>query len=355
MAGGKFSFLGKKIDLPGSKSDDTEAVKTDAERSDHAESGDAKPSAKKKPTTVWGHIVQITPIALTILATALAGMSNSEMTQSMYRRTLAGEYEAKASGQWAYFQAKRIRGTNLEGTVALLRGVQHVRPFDGNEFSADLASSMRLLTKLSAGSTDSAKATWAKYVKWLTDAQSPDQDAEIPRRPRSPEDSRSAATRHRGFSQSDARHTDDGPKALGSGMRRLSKTGPPVVDFEQASRSPKRIPTRSAKPAPPVDQSGEKLRDRQALLAVEAKPLLRATNGDEPTDDRSKAAAALETKLGQFSHERGIQPSWISTPGAIAANRNTIKRSFAELLGIASGPGWLRVGRESPPKPQLFL
>ncbi len=132
---------------------------------------DKAPPAKQ-PTTVWGHIVQITPIVLTVLATALAGWSSSEMTQSMYCRTLAGQYQAKAGDQWAFFQAKRIRSASLDGTIALLRSLGHVEPLDGERLKASLASTLRLLTHLSASTADSATAVQAKFEKWLAAAQS---------------------------------------------------------------------------------------------------------------------------------------------------------------------------------------
>src|ERR1700676_3862059 len=84
---------------------------------------EVKSPPEKPPTTLWGHVVQITPIVLTVLATALAGLSSSEMTQSMYCRTLAGQYQAKAGDQWAFFQAKRIRSASLDGTIALLHSL----------------------------------------------------------------------------------------------------------------------------------------------------------------------------------------------------------------------------------------
>lgn len=76
-----------------------------------------------KHTGVWGTILTTTPIVLTILATAFAGLSSSEMTQSMYYRSLAAQHQSKAGDQWAFFQAKRTRGTSFETTVQLLQGL----------------------------------------------------------------------------------------------------------------------------------------------------------------------------------------------------------------------------------------
>ena len=63
------------------------------------------------------------PVALTVLATVLAGLSSSEMTRSMYYRSLAAQEQSKAGSQWEFFQAKRIRGTTLETSGDLLRSL----------------------------------------------------------------------------------------------------------------------------------------------------------------------------------------------------------------------------------------
>jgi hypothetical protein len=87
-------------------------------------------AALEAPKGAWGSILTMTPIVLTILATAFAGLSSSEMTQSMYFRSLAAQHQSKAGDQWAFFQAKRIRGTNLEMTVQLLQSLAHPLEFD---------------------------------------------------------------------------------------------------------------------------------------------------------------------------------------------------------------------------------
>src|SRR5206468_2976576 len=55
-----------------------------------------------------------TPIVLTVVATGLAGLSTSEMTLAQYHRSLAAQNQSKASDQWGFFQAKRLRGTGME-------------------------------------------------------------------------------------------------------------------------------------------------------------------------------------------------------------------------------------------------
>src|SRR6516225_614848 len=72
------------------------------------------PATKPPVTGLWGGILTVTPVVLTVLATILAGLSNSEMTQAQYHRSLAAQYQSKVGDQWAFFQAKRIRGSSLE-------------------------------------------------------------------------------------------------------------------------------------------------------------------------------------------------------------------------------------------------
>ena len=63
---------------------------------------------KKK---LWEIVLTSTPVLLTVIATLLASRSSGELTQSQYARTIAGQNQSKAGDQWAFFQAKRIRGT----------------------------------------------------------------------------------------------------------------------------------------------------------------------------------------------------------------------------------------------------
>jgi len=84
--------------------------------------GDSSVAAKK---TLWGVILSSTPVILTVVATILAGLSSSEMTQSQYHRALAAQNQSKASDQWTFFQFKRTRGQEmkvaLDGLPALSR------------------------------------------------------------------------------------------------------------------------------------------------------------------------------------------------------------------------------------------
>jgi hypothetical protein len=85
---------------------------------------DAEPA---KPAETKG--LAAIPVALTVLATIFAGMSSSEMTRSMYYRSLAAQHQAKTGSQWGFFQAKKMRGTTLE-TAGDLGLMFNVKPFD---------------------------------------------------------------------------------------------------------------------------------------------------------------------------------------------------------------------------------
>jgi hypothetical protein len=57
---------------------------------------------------------------MSVMATVLAGLSSSEMTRAQLNRALAAQAQSRAGDQWAFFQAKRVRGTQSELTVDLL-------------------------------------------------------------------------------------------------------------------------------------------------------------------------------------------------------------------------------------------
>ena len=80
-----------------------------------------QPAEPEKPKSVWEKVIVSTPILLTIIATLFAGMSSSEMTRAQYFRAVAAQNQSKVSDQWNFFQAKRIRGTDLDDTAILLR------------------------------------------------------------------------------------------------------------------------------------------------------------------------------------------------------------------------------------------
>lgn len=95
----------------------------------------ASPTPKK---SVMDTVFTSTPVIMTIVATLLAGLSSSEMTLAQYHRSLAAQNQSKAGDQWNFFQAKRIRGTNMATTVDLLRGLSE----SGSISAAELESAV---------------------------------------------------------------------------------------------------------------------------------------------------------------------------------------------------------------------
>ncbi|MGD0389239.1 MAG: DUF4337 family protein [Tepidisphaeraceae bacterium] len=83
--------------------------------------------------TRWETILVSTPIILTVVATVLAGLSSSEMSSAQYYRSLAAQMQSKASDQWGYFQAKKIRAEQCGNTVEILRGISQPTPADARD------------------------------------------------------------------------------------------------------------------------------------------------------------------------------------------------------------------------------
>jgi len=83
--------------------------------------------------TRWETILVSTPIILTVVATVLAGLSSSEMSSAQYFRSLAAQIQSKASDQWSYFQAKKLRAEQCGNTVQILRGISQPTPMDGRD------------------------------------------------------------------------------------------------------------------------------------------------------------------------------------------------------------------------------
>src|SRR5262245_13270235 len=117
-----------------------------------------------KPKTRWDSILTSTPVVLTVVATALAGLSSSEMTQSMYYRSLAAQHQSKAGDQWGFFQAKRIRQTSLEMTSQLLQGLAPPDDFDPSQLDDVTAQLLDARAKAADGNERAAAAA-AKVKK----------------------------------------------------------------------------------------------------------------------------------------------------------------------------------------------
>jgi hypothetical protein len=79
-------------------------------------------AAAIQPSSFWDTVITTTPVIMTVLATILAGLSSSEMTRAQYDRAMAAQFQSKAGDQWAFFQAKRMRGTIIEQDLDLYRG-----------------------------------------------------------------------------------------------------------------------------------------------------------------------------------------------------------------------------------------
>ncbi len=85
------------------------------------------PAPAPEKRSLFETVVTSTPVMLTVVATFILGQSSSEMTKAQYQRASAGQIQSKVADQWAFFQAKRIRGTIYEATADLLS--QRADPF----------------------------------------------------------------------------------------------------------------------------------------------------------------------------------------------------------------------------------
>jgi hypothetical protein len=133
----------------------------DAANSKEPFSGTDKPL----PKGIWGSVLTTTPIVLTVLATAFAGLSSSEMTQSMYYRSLAAQHQSKAGDQWAFFQVKRTRGTNLEMTVQLLQSLAPGDEFDLTQIDAVCRQMLQRLEQATEAKPTAEAAAKIKRVR----------------------------------------------------------------------------------------------------------------------------------------------------------------------------------------------
>lgn len=84
--------------------------------------------ANEVPQTKWGKILLATPVVMTVIATLLAGLASSEMTKAQYDRALGAQLQSKAGDQWAYFQAKKMRGAMQRNSIELLQATTDTPP-----------------------------------------------------------------------------------------------------------------------------------------------------------------------------------------------------------------------------------
>ena len=82
------------------------------------------------PQSNWGKVLAATPVIMAVIATLLAGLASSEMTRAQYDRSLAAQQQNKASDEWGFFQAKRLRGAFQVNTLDLLQQITSVPPLD---------------------------------------------------------------------------------------------------------------------------------------------------------------------------------------------------------------------------------
>jgi hypothetical protein len=102
------------------------------------------------PATKWGRILTATPVIMTVVATALAGLASSEMTRAQYARSMAAQQQSKAGDQWGFFQAKRLRSSMQRSTLDLLQSTVELHPVDPAALEKSGADS-RTVAALQAG------------------------------------------------------------------------------------------------------------------------------------------------------------------------------------------------------------
>ncbi len=82
------------------------------------------PAPAPEKRSLFETVVISTPVLLTVVATFILGRSSSEMTQAQYQRSVAGQNQSKVGDQWAFFQAKRIRGDMHEQAADVLMALK---------------------------------------------------------------------------------------------------------------------------------------------------------------------------------------------------------------------------------------
>jgi hypothetical protein len=96
----------------------------------------AAAATAEPPKTLWEKTLNYTPVVMTVIATLLAGMSNSELSAAQYERSAAAQYQSKADDQWNYFQGKKLRGIALDNTLDLVQTLGQAGTFDAAAFEA---------------------------------------------------------------------------------------------------------------------------------------------------------------------------------------------------------------------------
>jgi hypothetical protein len=133
------------------------------------DSSQPDPKAPRKPKSLWDTIITSTPVVMTVLATILAGLSSSEMSQSQYYMARSAKEQSKAGDQWSFFQSKKARGAAQMASLEVLRNTGEVAPLTPESFrSAAMQAQMR------QGSAGSATATSTKTMDVATTLDDPE-------------------------------------------------------------------------------------------------------------------------------------------------------------------------------------
>lgn len=128
----------------------------------------------EKPKGRWGKVLATTPIVMTVLATVFAGLSSSEMTQAMFHRSLASQQQSKAGDQWAFFQAKRIRGTTLEANIEMLQTLAHAVPLQEKQLQATIEQAQASLASSTLAGKEQSMASLKELQAKAAGLMTPD-------------------------------------------------------------------------------------------------------------------------------------------------------------------------------------
>jgi hypothetical protein len=113
----------------------------------------ASSSEPKKPKSLWDTIITSTPVVMTVLATILAGLSSSEMSQSQYHMARSAKEQSKAGDQWGLFQGKKGRSSAPMAALEVLRNTGEVAPLTAESFRSAAAQAQMRLGSTGAGRT----------------------------------------------------------------------------------------------------------------------------------------------------------------------------------------------------------
>jgi len=136
----------------------------------------AMPEELKKdvPQTGWDKILTATPIVMTVISTLLAGLASSEMTRAQYDRAFGAQLQSKATDQWSYFQAKKVRAAINHNSLELLQATVDVHPLRNPALEKSPATAVPALdanmqTVLGAVEKQSPESEIAEALKHIDD------------------------------------------------------------------------------------------------------------------------------------------------------------------------------------------